>query len=157
MAADGDKNGDIPEEIKLHGARDGGADRFVYTYTAPTAEERREIEGIRSRYFPRSSAESRLEYVRKLDKRVRSLPNALAVTLGVVGILVFGGGLALCLEGAFAGAVAAGAVIAAFGAVLMACAKPVHSVLFKRMKAKYGDTIVKLTSELLGEREDGSE
>ena len=74
MAADGDKNGDIPEEIKLHGARDGGADRFVYTYTAPTAEERREIEGIRSQYFPRSSAESKLEYVRKLDKRVRSLP-----------------------------------------------------------------------------------
>lgn len=95
--------------------------------------------------------------MRKLDKRVRGLPNALAVTLGMVGILVFGGGLALCLEGAFAGAVAAGAVIAAFGAVLMACAKPVHSVLFKRMKAKYGDTIVKLTSELLGEREDGSE
>ena len=53
--------------------------------------------------------------------------------------------------------VAAGAVIAAFGAVLTACAKPVHSFLFKRMKAKYGDTIVKLTSELLGEREDGSE
>lgn len=157
MAADGDKNGDIPEEIKLHGARDGGADRFVYTYTAPTAEERREIEGIRSRYSGPGAAEQKLEYVRRLDRRVRSLPNALAVTLGVVGILVFGGGLALCLEGAFAGAVAAGAVIAAFGAVLMACAKPVHSVLFKRMKAKYGDTIVKLTSELLGEREDGSE
>lgn len=138
---------DRPEE-GANSKKDGG---FYYSYSAPTEDERREIEGIRSQYTAKSAADAKLAYVKKLDKKVRGIPKAAALTLGIVGILIFGGGLTLCLEGTFYGALVLGVVISAVGVAVMACAKPLHTALSCRLKKKYGDTILKLTSELLGE------
>ena len=35
--------------------------KFNYTYSAPTEEERREIESIRNKYAPQEQTESKLE------------------------------------------------------------------------------------------------
>ena len=63
--------------------------RFHYTYSAPTEEERREIESIRREYQPREKKETDLERLRALDRKVKNLPMAVGLSLGVVGVLVF--------------------------------------------------------------------
>ena len=73
--------------------------KFEYTYSAPSEAERREIESIRRQYeeHPRS-AESKLERLRKLDAYVKNSATCVALILGVVGLLIFGLGMAMVLE-----------------------------------------------------------
>lgn len=148
--AGGNNGASTPQSGNFNGAAGG----FTFAYSAPTEEERREIESIRSQYLPSGSAESKLEQLRKLNKRVHSVPKAAAVALGIAGLLMFGGGLSLSLEQPFGWALAAGIAISVCGIAVMACAKPLYSALLKRAKKKYGDTVIKLTSELLGEEKD---
>lgn len=123
-------------------------DKFSYTYSAPTADERREIESIRRVYEDRGSDYEKLV---RLDKKARSIPMCASVSIGVVGALVFGLGMAMVTVWELMG----GAAVSAAGALVAAAAYPVHKVLTRRMKAKYGPEIVRLSSRLLGE--DGEE
>ena len=61
------------------------SDKFSYTYTAPTAEERREIEDIRKKYLPPKDASGTPERLRALDKKARTPALAAGITLGVAG------------------------------------------------------------------------
>ena len=131
--------------------RNFNGEGFSYTYSAPTEEERREIEGIRSAYMPPSLRDGKMERLRELDSRVRNMPSAAAIAVGVVGLLIFGGGLSLCLVEYSAAKLVAGIVLCAAGIAAMLLAKPVHSRISRRMKAKYGQEILKLSEELLGE------
>ncbi len=149
-AAGGNNGASTPQSGDFNGAAGG----FTFAYSAPTEDERREIESIRSQYLPSGSAESKLEQLRKLNKRVHSVPKAAAVALGIAGLLMFGGGLSLSLEQPFGWALAAGIAISVCGIAVMACAKPLYTALLKRAKKKYADTVIKLTSELLGEEKD---
>ena len=72
-------------------------DKFRYSYAAPTQEERREIESIRARYRTDAHAEN-LARLRLLDGRVRRIPMLWALLLGIVGVLLFGLGMAMVLE-----------------------------------------------------------
>ncbi len=83
--------------------------------------------------------------MRALDKKVRAPATALALTLGVIGTLVFGAGLALVLEG---GLFARGIAVSLAGGVLLALAYPVHAAILKRNKKKYGKEILRLADEL---------
>ena len=67
---------------------------FQYTYSAPTQEERMEINSIRQQY-DNERMESKLDRLRKLDARVKTPAMAWALSLGIVGFLIFGGGMAL--------------------------------------------------------------
>lgn len=154
-------NNDLPPLNESEkGPSDGQQNRedgaFFYSYAAPTGDERREIESIRSRYSARSAAEVKLEYVKKLDARVRNVPRAAAAALITAGVLVFGGGLALCLEGEGEVSLAVGIALAVVGIAVAVLAKPVYARAKRAMKKKYGATILKLTSDLLGE-EEGAE
>lgn len=72
----------------------------------------------------------------------------------VVGILAFGGGMALCLNGGMtAGALAGGCVLCAFGAAVCAASHYVKKKVKNFLKEKYGDAILALTEELLGDAE----
>ena len=83
--------------------------KFRYTYTAPTEEERREIESIRAAYRKDVRSE-KLERLRRLNARVKNAAMSVALTLGVLGLLVFGLGMTMILEwGILAGGVAVSA------------------------------------------------
>ena len=92
--------------------------KFRYTYTAPTEEERREIESIRAAYRKDVRSE-KLERLRRLNARVKNGAMSVALTLGVLGLLVFGLGMTMILEW---GILAGGVAVSAAGVLPMAAA-----------------------------------
>ena len=105
--------------------------RFTYTYSAPTAPERREIEDIRRQYLPASEREVALEKLRSMDVRVKRAPLIGAAAVGAVGVLAFGGGMALAMEW---GSLAGGIALSVAGAAVFAAAFFVRKALHKMMK-----------------------
>lgn len=124
--------------------------KFRYTYTAPTEEERREIESIRAAYRKDVRSE-KLERLRRLNARVKNAAMSVALTLGVLGLLVFGLGMTMILEW---GILAGGVAVSAAGVLPMAAAAPAYNFVLRRGKEKYGEEIVRLSEELLGD-DDG--
>ncbi|MCM1439058.1 MAG: hypothetical protein NC131_07580 [Roseburia sp.] len=120
--------------------------KFVYNYSAPTEDERREIEDIKKQYSGEQVKRDNLTRLRELDRRVKMPPLILSIVLGVVGVLVFGTGLTMVLEWLL---YAWGIVVAAVGVALTACAYPIRKLLEKRGKARYGDEILQLSEQLL--------
>lgn len=121
-------------------------DEFHYTYSAPTVQERREIESIRRQYLPADEKDARIERLRKLNGRVKNTPTVIALVLGIAGTLVFGLGLCMILEwNLWVGGVIVGVV----GLLPVAAAYPVYRLLLRRGKKKYGAEILKLSEELL--------
>lgn len=125
-------------------------DKFNYTYSAPTEEERREIESIRSAYTGGEHAR-KLERLRNLNKHVRNMPMCVALTLGIVGVLIFGLGMTMILEWSV---LAGGVAVAALGVLPMAFAAPAYNLVLKREKEKHKDEIVRLSEELLNEQNE---
>ncbi|MCD8040126.1 MAG: hypothetical protein LUF82_01270 [Clostridia bacterium] len=123
-------------------------EKFNYSYSAPTENERKEIESIRRGYLPQEKTYSKLERLRQLDKKVKTPATAVAAIFGVAGVLVFGFGLTMVLQWAL---YVWGSVVAALGAVLMVAAYPAFNLILKRNKAKYGQEIIELSEELLGD------
>ena len=121
------------------------SDKFRYTYSAPTDGERREIERIRREYLPDAHGE-KMTRLRALHARVRNVPMALAVTLGVAGVLLFGLGMSMVLAWNL---LLAGSAVAAVGCVPMALAYPVDNAAVRVMKKKDGGEIVRLSDERL--------
>lgn len=120
--------------------------KFSYTYSAPTEAERREIESIRRQYKSEPDSESKVDRIRRLHSGVIGKATAVALALGVVGLLIFGGGMALVLE---FGKLALGIILAAIGLVPISAAFPVYNKILADGKKKYGDEILRLSDELL--------
>ena len=125
------------------------SDKFSYTYSAPTEEERREIEDIRRAYAPAAKSEDRLAQLRALNERATRPARIAALTLGIGGILLFGLGMSMTLAWEL---IAGGIVVAAIGMLATIVANPVRRALLNLGKRKYGAEILRLTDELLGEK-----
>ena len=123
-------------------------DRFEYSYSAPTEEERREIQYIMKSYQPKEKTRGKLEELRALDAKVKRLPLVLALTLGIAGCLIFGGGMAMALELGMPGW---GTAASLAGVAVMATAYPTHKTLLAKNKSKYRDEILALSAGLLGD------
>lgn len=122
-------------------------EKFEYTYTAPTEEEKKQIESIRRQYGTGgNSGESKVERIKELDAKVKNPATAWALVLGVLGCLTFGGGLTMILEWSIW---FGGIAVMAVGCLPMLLAYPVHQWLLKKGKKKYGEEILRLAEELL--------
>ena len=121
--------------------------KFEYTYHAPSETEREEIRAIRRQFLPTDPTEiSAIERLRKLNKKVYSVPTAISIALGVFGILIFGLGMSMALEWAL---YVWGAIVSAVGVVPLALAYPVYGKMTEHRKQTYGEEIVRLSDELL--------
>ncbi len=123
-------------------------DKFKFTYSAPTDEERREIESIKRRYETKGFEESKLDRLRSLDRRVKKIPLIVALTLGIVGTLIFGLGLTMILEWDL---IVWGVLISVVGLVPITLAYPLHSITFRKNKERFSDEILRLSQELLND------
>ena len=125
----------------------GNKDKFEYTYSALSEREKEEIGRIRAAYRPDERAE-KLARLRRLNARVRYTATGTACILGIVGCLLFGGGMSLTLVG---GDWVGGIILSACGILPMILAVPVYNFVLLRCREKYGPEILRLSEELLGE------
>lgn len=126
---------------------------FEYTYSAPTEQERKEIESIRRQYQaqPVSDREEKLNRLRKLDSFVKNSATTVALTLGLVGLLIFGLGMTMVLEWEL---YIWGVVVGAVGLTPIMIAYPVYNLMLNKNKEKYGEQIIMLTEELLNDKNE---
>lgn len=122
------------------------SDEFEFNYSAPTNEERREIENIRQSYLPDTKAEGKLERLRKLDRRVKNIPTATSVSIGVMGLLIFGLGLSMVLEWSI---LLWGIIVGVIGVAVAVVAYPIYWAISKHLKNKHSKEILDLSKELL--------
>ncbi len=123
--------------------------KFEYQYSAPTEEEKKQIESIRRAYAKEEpQAESKIEQLKALDKKVRNSATAVALIVGIVGCLLFGVGLTLVLEWKN---FLWGIIVMAIGCLPMIAAYPLHGWVLEKGKKKYGARILALSEELLKE------
>ena len=124
--------------------------QFNFKYTAPSQEERKEIDSIRRQYLPQEHVESKMDRLRRLDALVKNTAIIWSLCLGVVGTLVLGLGLTMILEWSIW---LWGIVLMVIGSIPMAIAYPVYKLAINKGKAKYGEEILRLSEELLNESE----
>ena len=121
---------------------------FSYTYSAA---QQQEVEAIRRKYLPRE--EDKMEQLRRLHAVPTRKANAWSIALGVVGALVMGTSMSLCmteLSGFLGGtAMFIGIPVGIVGMVLVALAYPVYNHVLKKERARIAPEILRLTEELL--------
>lgn len=122
--------------------------QFNFRYTAPTEEERKEIDSIRRQYSPKEKAETKIERLRRLDGLVKNTAIIWSLVLGVIGCLIFGLGLTMILEWNI---LLWGIFFMVIGSVPMAIAYPIYKLVLNKGKNKYGDEILRLSEELLNQ------
>lgn len=118
---------------------------FRYNYSAA---QNKEIQAIRNKYLP--PQESKLDELRRLDRYVQSAGMIQALSVGILGCLVFGLGMCLAMQ-VIGHNVAFGAALGFCGMVIMIFAYPVYRSVFRKVKEKYKARILALVAELCGE------
>ena len=121
---------------------------FEYTYSA---RRREEVERIRSAYLPK--AEDKLEELRRLHAIPTQKAQAISLTAGILGALILGIGMSLCMTelGAALGSLSTvlGIVIGLAGITASAFAWPVYRRILKREREKIAPQILRLSEELM--------
>lgn len=123
-------------------------EKFEYSYSAPTELERREIASIKKQYELGGMKDTKLSRLRKLDAFVNNSAMAVGISNGVIGLLIFGLGMAMVLEWKL---YLWGIIVALFGIIPLSAAYPVYKLVLNKNKKKYGSEILRLSEELLSE------
>ena len=126
------------------------SEKSTYTYKAPSEAERKEIETIRERYLDVELSPT-LRKLKRLDRKVRRLAFYPSLLSGIAGITAFALGMNACLNG---GNLPLGIPLSLVGILFMAVAFPIHSLLKKRLRRKYGPAILGLSRTLLEEEKE---
>ena len=111
---------------------------FEYTYSAPEQEE---IKRIRSKYLPKEQ-ETKLERLRRLDREAERPGKIVSLTLGVIGLLVFGTGMCLCLVWE---SYLLGVGVGIAGGMMMAAAFPAYQTITRKQRERIAPEILALT------------
>ena len=116
---------------------------FNYTYSA---KEQAEIEKIRKKYMPAS--EDKLSYIKKLDKSVNDKASLWSIVVGVIGALIMGAGMSLCMVVGNAWMIP-GIIVGVIGMAVLAIAYPLYLRILKKERERIAPEILKLTEELM--------
>ena len=119
--------------------------KFKYTYSAPTEQERKEIESIKNQYS-KSPNQNKLDRLRHLDKKVKNIPMVISLLLGIVGTLIFGLGLSMVLE---FNLLAWGVIVSLVGLIPTISAYFAYNKIFSYLKEKHSQEILELSDDLL--------
>lgn len=127
---------------------------FSYTYSA---KEQAEIRKIREKYEKKKQAEeSAMERLRRLDRSVTSLAQGIALTVGILGVLLLGFGMSLVMSElsvmlslSAEAAMLWGVVLGLVGGVAAGLAYPVYNAVCKHRRNVLAPEILRLSDELL--------
>lgn len=121
---------------------------FVYNYSA---DRSREVERIRNKYLPKQ--ETPMERLKRLDRKAQTAGQIPALTIGVIGCLIFGIGMCFGLD-VFAGSDWLTVIFCALGALIMAPVYPLYKKVSKSAKERLTPEILRLTEEIIGHSEN---
>ena len=123
-------------------------DSFEYTYSA---QRQQEVEEIRKAYLPKE--EDKLAELHRLHAIPTQKAQAASLAAGVLGALILGAGMSLCMTdiGAALGvfALVTGIAVGLIGMVLTALAYPIYSRVLEKQRALIAPEILRLSDELL--------
>lgn len=124
---------------------------FNYTYSA---KEQEEIKAIRKKYAASEESEDKMTQLRRLDASVYSKASTAALIVGIVGALIMGIGMSLCMTDIGVGlgtalAMVIGIGIGVVGIVLVCLAYPIYNRTLKKEREKIASEILRLTDELM--------
>lgn len=119
-------------------------DKFEYTYSA---KQQSELENIRKKYLPQE--ESKMDRLRRLDESVTRPGTMISIIVGIVGTLIMGFGMCLCLEWS---EFIPGVIIGVVGMVILAAAYPIYSKITQKQREKIAPEILRLTDEIENEK-----
>jgi hypothetical protein len=126
---------------------------FQYTYSA---KEQAELKRIRDKYTAPTEAEDKMTRLRRLDASVTNTAQAVALVFGVIGTLILGCGMSLCMTeiGEILGisgnmAMIIGIPIGIVGGILASLAYPIYNAIVKAKRKKIAPEIIRLTDELM--------
>ena len=121
---------------------------FEYTYSA---ERQQEIEAIRKKYLPKE--ENKMEQLRRLHSIPTQKAQAASIAIGVLGTLILGTGMSLCMTelGAALGhlAMVIGILAGILGLVMVALAYPLYNAVLRKERQQIAPEILRLSEELL--------
>ena len=121
---------------------------FEYTYSA---ERQQEIEAIRKEYLPKE--EDKMEQLRRLHSIPTQKAQAASIAIGVLGTLILGTGMSLCMTelGAALGhlAMVIGILVGILGLVMVALAYPLYNSVLRKERQRIAPEILRLSDELL--------
>lgn len=121
---------------------------FEYTYSA---ERQQEVENIRKKYLPRE--EDKMEQLRRLHHSATHKAQAASIAIGVIGTLILGTGMSLCMTdlGAKLGhlGMILGVLIGIAGMVMVGMGYPVYNRVLQKERQRIAPEILRLTDELL--------
>lgn len=115
---------------------------FSYTYSAKQQEE---IKKIREKYLPKEA--DKMEQLRRLDKSVTEKGTTLSLIIGIVGTLVMGTGMSMCMV--WTELFIPGIIVGVIGIAGVSLAYPIYSHVTKKEREKIAPEIIRLTDELM--------
>ena len=126
---------------------------FTYTYSA---KEQAELKRIREKYSPPTETEDKMARLRRLDASVTKTAQIAALVFGVIGTLILGFGMSLCMTelsnvlGSHKDmAMVIGIIIGLIGGGLASLAYPIYNAIVKMKRKKLAPEILRLTDELM--------
>ena len=126
---------------------------FKYIYSAA---EQAELKRIRDKYTAPTEVEDKMERLRRLDASVANTAQTVALVFGVIGTLILGFGMSLCMTdlGKILGshsnlAMAVGIIAGIVGGILASLAYPIYNTILKKKRKSIAPEILRLTDELM--------
>ena len=126
---------------------------FQYTYSA---REQAELKRIREKYTAPTEAEDKMERLRRLDASVTKTAQAVALVFGVIGALILGFGMSLCMTelgeilGSYSNiAMIVGIIVGVVGGIFASLAYPIYNAIVKAKRKKLAPEIIRLADELM--------
>ena len=124
-------------------------EEFSFTYSA---QQQKEVEEIRKKYLPKE--EDKMEQLRRLHAIPTQKAQAASLAVGVIGALILGTGMSLCMTelGAALGqpAMVTGILVGILGLIMVALAYPLFNYVLKKERKRIAPEILRLTDELMG-------
>ena len=134
--------------------KNNGQNGFSYSYSA---KEQAELKKIREKYTAKPDREEdKMTKLRRLDASVSGFAQAVALVFGIIGALILGTGMSLCMTelGDFFSSdhdavMVVGIIIGVVGGIVASLAYPVYNFVLKRRREKLAPEILRLTDELM--------
>ena len=121
---------------------------FEFTYSA---ERQQEGEAIRKMYLPKE--EDKMKQLRRLHSIPTQKAQAASIAIGVLGTLILGTGMSLCMTdlGAALGhlAMVIGILVGVLGLAMVAMAYPLYNIVLRKERQRIAPEILRLSEELL--------